>query len=331
MNFLFNGGERNNWNTPVVIDPSHPKTLYFGAESLFKTTNRGQNWVQVSPDLTDGQHPSGTSAYGTITSIAVAPNDPNTIYVGTDDGNVQVTFNGGADWTNISNGVPKRFVTEVAVHPDKPLTAYATLSGFRNTDYMPHVLMTTDGGENWQDISGNLPEIPVNDIIVDPAYPDFVLYIANDLGVWFTLDNGVTWNVLGVGLPFVVVNDLVFHKDTRTLLAGTYGASLRKYNASDIMPNAAHEKSQIPVNLEVTPNPLSAQSIISIGASRTLYGRLDVFSTGGKRIATPHNGPLKPGKTSLPLVSADWQPGVYIVRFQTEKGVLAKKVVKTAL
>ncbi|TAK34624.1 MAG: glycosyl hydrolase, partial [Saprospiraceae bacterium] len=185
MTFIFNGGndDRTNWNTPIALDPSDPATIYFGANVLYRSTNRGGFWEAISPDLTDGQHPSGSLSFGTITTIAVAPSNPLTIYVGTDDGNVQVTNNGGDTWNNISAGLPDRFVSSLAVHPDDAATAYVALSGYRNVDYQPHLLQTTDGGETWIDISGNLPEIPINDVVPDPSYPS-ILYIANDLGVW---------------------------------------------------------------------------------------------------------------------------------------------------
>ncbi|MEK7255378.1 MAG: glycosyl hydrolase, partial [Bacteroidota bacterium] len=128
MDFIFNGGQddRTNWNTPIALDPSNPTIIYYGANLLYRSADRGDAFAPVSQDLTKGLHPSGSLAYGTITTIAVAPSDFQTIYVGTDDGNVQVTFDFCANWKNISAGLPDRFVSEVAVHPTDSKTAYVT-------------------------------------------------------------------------------------------------------------------------------------------------------------------------------------------------------------
>ena len=224
----FNGGtsgldfsEWNGWETPIAFDPSHPKTLYTGFESVFRTRNNMQSWTKISPNLTY----QISSGYSTVSTISVSPVDSNVIYAGTGDGRVWVTTNGGGLWTDVSAGLPLHWVSRVVTDPADAATAYVTLSGFREYDSAAHVYRTTDDGASWTSIGGSLPDIPVNDLVVDPANRSH-LYIATDLNVMATTDGGATWNVLGSSLPEVTVHQLAFHAPTRQLAAFTHGRSV---------------------------------------------------------------------------------------------------------
>jgi photosystem II stability/assembly factor-like uncharacterized protein len=226
--------DRSNWNSPLTMDPNNPAVLYFGTNHVYKTTNHAANWTSISPDLSNGV-PSGNLVYGTVTTIAVSLSDPNVIYAGTDDGNIWVTLNGGISWTKVSDSLPVFWVTRVAVDPDNAMVAYAALSGYRNDEYLPHIFRTTDAGNTWSDISSDIPEAPVNDIIVDPDNTN-ILYAASDVGVFYSTDTGTSWNYLGDSLPVVPVTDLVLHNPTRTLVAATFGRSFYSIDVSDIVP-----------------------------------------------------------------------------------------------
>ncbi len=224
------GSDRFNWSTPFIIDPSNPAKLYLGTNRIYRSTNRAVSWTPISPDLTDGP-PTGNQVYGTITTVASALSDSNVIYVGTDDANVWVTTNGGTNWNNISATLPTRWITRVAVDPDDAMIAYVTLSGFRYDEYLPHVFRTTNAGISWLDISSNLPDAPVNDIIIDPDSADR-LYVGTDVGVFVSDNLGSTWNYVGSNLPNAPVTDLVFHSPTRKLIAATYGRSMYSIDLS---------------------------------------------------------------------------------------------------
>jgi len=219
-----NNSDRRNWSTPVVMDPSDHNTLYYGTYRLYRTTNGAQNWSAISGDLTSGPS-SGNLVFNTITTMAVAPSNPQVIYTGSDDGNVHVTIDGGQEWYDIGAGLPDRWITRVIVHPDDHLKAYVTISGFRWDSPLPHVYATSDGGANWIDISTNLPEVPINDLVIDPQRTSF-LYIATDVGVYASTNTGTSWESFNKGLPMVPVTDLTFHPPTRTLSAATYGRSM---------------------------------------------------------------------------------------------------------
>ena len=216
--------ERHNWSTPVVMDPNNNNILYYGSNYLYRTTNGANFWSKISPDLTGGPYPT-YSSFGTVTTIAVANSNGSVIYVGTDDSYVWITTNSGGTWTDISAVLPDRWVTRVAVDPYDDAIAYVTLSGYRYNEYTPHIFRTTDHGANWSDISGNLPDVPINDIKIDLFNTD-VLYIATDVGVFFTEDLGAAWAPLGTGMPITPVHDLAYHPQTRTLAAGTHGRSI---------------------------------------------------------------------------------------------------------
>ena len=230
-----NRSDRGAFIPPLVIDPGNPQRLYFGTFRVWQTTNGAATWGAISPDLS-------FVGMGVLKAIAVAPSDSNTIYAGTNDAQVQVTTNGGASWTNISHtfqtgGLPDRSVTQVAVDPRVPTTAYVTFSGFSgffSFDTQGHAFQTTDGGATWKDISctaancgtpnaTDLPNIPVNDIVVDPDIAN-MLYVATDVGVFQTSDGGATWSTLGAdSLPRVVVLSLKLQEPSRTLSAATHG------------------------------------------------------------------------------------------------------------
>jgi len=217
-------GDRHNWCTPVIMDPVNHNTLYYGSNRLYKTTDGGNWWNSISGDLTNGPG-SGNLTYGTLTTIDVAPTNTQVIYVGTDDANVWVTTNGGGSWTKINTGLPDRWITRVTADPLDDSVAYVTLSGYKSGSSLPHIYRTTNRGNAWQSISSNLPEAPVNDVIVDPMNPS-VLYVGSDVGVYISENLGASWAPLGTNLPITTVNDLALHPATRTLVAGTHGRSM---------------------------------------------------------------------------------------------------------
>ncbi len=224
-----NFSEFAGWETPVAMDLRHPKTLYTGLERVYRTTNNMQSWTAISPVLT--YHIS--AAYSTVSTIDVSSVDSSIIYAGTGDSRLWVTTNGGGTWTDISAGLPLRWVSRVVADPESTNVAYVTLSGFRQYDSAAHVFRTRDFGQTWTNIGSSLPDIPVNDLIVDPATPAN-LYVATDLGVVYSSNRGTSWSTLGTTLPGVTVHDLAFHAGTKRLYAFTHGRSVWSIDVSNI-------------------------------------------------------------------------------------------------
>lgn len=214
--------DRTQFIAPLAIDSSNPQTLYFGTFRLWRSVDSGGKWAPASFDLTGGR--------STIKTIGIAPSDSNTVYVGTNDSRIRVTRNAldpkGAAWAQSGSGLPPRVVTHIAADPIDPTIAYATFSGFATgSDTLGHIFKTVDAGANWTDFSGDFPNLPVNDLVVDPDIPG-TFYVGTDAGVGISSDNGASWNTLGFGLPRVVVHSLVLQRATRTLLAATHGRSV---------------------------------------------------------------------------------------------------------
>lgn len=322
-------GDRNNWSSPLAMDPSNPHILYFGTQRVYKSTNRAESWTAISDDLSNGSV-SGSSSYGTVTTIAVAPSDGNVIYAGTDDGNVWVTPDGGADWDYISSDLPVRFITRVAVDPADAQIAYVTISGYTYDEYLPHIFRTTDAGQNWQDISGNLPEAPLNDVIVDPVN-NSTLYVASDVGVYVTYDLGLNWEVLGGGFPNVQVSDLRLHQPTRTLLASTFGRSMYKI---DLQKVSAIEKivgNHMPVEsalLQNYPNPFNPLTVISWQLPMSGDVEIVVYNLLGQKVFTLISQKQEAGKHSVTWNASAFPSGVYLCVLRTGSGaVKTRKIV----
>jgi len=210
--------DRRNWFTPVQFDPNDPNVLYYGGNRLNRSTDNGVTWTPISPDLTGGP---GEDAYpfGTITTVAAATSDSRTVYAGTDDGRVWLTRDLGATWTLVLSGQP--WVTRVAVDPAHATTVYVTLSGYRAGSFQPHVLVSHNAGASWTDLSGNLPQAPVNDIVLGTGNQ---LFVATDQGV-FTSAGHARWAKLG-RLPLVPVDDIEYDAGHHRLVAATFGRGI---------------------------------------------------------------------------------------------------------
>ncbi|MEV6692838.1 glycosyl hydrolase [Micromonospora sp. NPDC051196] len=217
--------QRRNWLTPLLFDPNDPNVMYYAGNILNRSTDNGRTWTPISPDLTNGG-PNDPSGYpwGTITSVAVAPSDSNTLYVGTDDGKVWWTRDLGANWTEVDSAqLPGTWVTRIAVNPKDANIAYATFSAFRSGSDRAHVLMTRDGGQTWINIGQGLPDAPVNSIV---PTSDGLLMVGTDVGVFLSGWNGGEWAALGKNLPQAPVMYLRYHEPSRQLTAATFGRGI---------------------------------------------------------------------------------------------------------
>jgi len=300
--------DRKNWNTPVVFDPSNPEILYYGANRIYKSSNRAANWFVISDELTNG--PGANLTYGTITTISVSPLNPELIYVGTDDGNVWVSSPTGFGWTLLSMDLPDRWVTRVAADPIEENTVYVTFSGYRWNEFLPHIFRSVDKGASWQDITGNLPEIPVNDVIIDPE-DNSTLYVATDAGIFTTTNLGEQWDIMGSNLPNVPVNDLVLHNQTRKLVAATFGRSMYSYNLfqDTLTSNINVETFGCFEKVKSYPNPFTAKLNIELNITKfesdvVIY----LINSSGHRIADIFSGDLTEGENVL-----SWQPNIKMI------------------
>ena len=269
--------DRVNWSAPLAMDPVNPNVLYFGTYRIWKSINEGYSWIDVSDDLTKGIN----QYFHTITTIAVSPVNNLIVIAGSGDGLIHVSTDAGVSWENITNGIPDRWVTNVAGDPFDENTIYATISGFRWDEQLPHVYKSTDLGQTWQDISGNLPELPVNAIVLDPENEGY-MYVGTDAGVFFSNNSGQEWFMLSEGLPNVAVVAMKIHNPTRTLVVGTYGVSMYKLNMDDLVSvDEIAVKPQKSIN--VYPNPYSSSISFEGSSDQT---QIAVYNTSGTHILT---------------------------------------------
>jgi photosystem II stability/assembly factor-like uncharacterized protein len=244
-----------NWNTPLLISPHNRKRLYYASERLFRSDDRGDSWTVVSPDLSRqidrnqlevmGQlwsdnaialHDS-TSHYGSIIGLHESSLQEGLIYVGTDDGLIQVTDDGGENWRSVKSfpGVPDMsLVEDVHASAHDVDTAYAVIDNHKRGDFRPYVLKTTNRGSSWRLISSDLPESgTAHTITEDPVDPD-VLFVGTEAGVFTTVDGGAHWQQLKSGLPPIAVRDLEIQAREHDLVVGTFGRGI--YVLDDYSP-----------------------------------------------------------------------------------------------
>jgi photosystem II stability/assembly factor-like uncharacterized protein len=246
---------RWNWSAPVLISPHDPATVYFAANVLFRSRNRGDAWETISPDLTRRidewklplqgkvQPPdaidlhASTADYGTVTSISESPLRAGVIAVGTDDGLVQVTRDGGKTWAKIDAFLhvpePTR-VSRVLFSRFAEGTLYATFDGHQDNHFRPHVLKSTDYGRTWTSIAADLPDDGPVYVIAEHTRNGQLLFVGTEFGVFLTLDGGRRWDRLRNNLPTVAVHDIVIHPRDNDLVLGTHGRGI--WILDDIAP-----------------------------------------------------------------------------------------------
>lgn len=216
---------RSNWLTPIAFDPNNPAIMYTGGNILNRSINHAQNWSAISPDLSGGPCCDPQYPFGTLTAIGVGKTDGNVLFAGLDDGRLWTTTNLGANWTQLlDDDIPGTWVTRVIVDPTNHSVAYATFSGFRSGNHTPYVSKTVDGGTTWTNISGNLPQAPVNGIVLLGS----AIYVATDVGVYVTRNGGTSWSQYGTDLPNAPITDIRLHAPSQSLFAATFGRGIWK-------------------------------------------------------------------------------------------------------
>ena len=216
---------RFNWQTPILLSPHNQDILYFGTNHFHKSNDRGDSWQLTSKDLTNGGK-KGNVPYGTITTISESPLVKDLLYVGSDDGLIHVSKNGGETWKNISKNLPQdMWVSKVYASSHNEKVIYASLNGYRWDNFSPYLYKSENYGKTWTSLSSNLPDSPINVVIEDNVNQN-ILYVGNDHGVYVSLDSGTNWEPFSSGLTSAAVHDLVIQKDENHLLVGTHGRSI---------------------------------------------------------------------------------------------------------
>jgi hypothetical protein len=248
---------RFQWNSPIVVSAHDPRTIYYAGNFVFRSTDRGDSWTRISPDLTTGADRNAQQIFGrvpdartrsrhdgvrhwpAITSLSESPLTPDVIWAGTDDGMLQVTRDGGKTWKNVFDrvtGVPKgTYVSRVIASRHAQGTVYAAFDGHRSNDFGIYVYTSADYGETWKKITTGLPDNNgiINVIREHPRKAD-LLFAGGEYGAFLSVNRGAAWMPLKLNLPTVPVDDILVHPRDNDLILGTHGRSI--WVLDDITP-----------------------------------------------------------------------------------------------
>jgi photosystem II stability/assembly factor-like uncharacterized protein len=281
---------RWNWDSPLVVSSHSPKRLYFAANILFRSDDRGDTWVPVSKDLTrqidrnklpvmgkvwdpDAVAKNvSTSFYGNCVALAESPKKEGLLFIGTDDGLIQVTEDGGQAWRKVEKftGVPeKTYVSKLVASQHDASTVYAAFDNHKNADFKPYLLKSTDAGRTWTAIAGDLPERgTVYALAEDHLNPD-LLFCGTEFGLFATTDGGKKWHRMKNGLPTIQVKDLAIQRANNDLVIGTFGRGI--YVVDDYAPLR-----------DLTPETLARPAHICPVSDAVLYIPSAQYGGGGK-------------------------------------------------
>ncbi len=250
---------RFNWNSPIVFSPHEKTTVYFAGNVVFKTPDFGKTWQQISPDLTtndpaklkDAGGPiaieNSTAEYhSTIISIAESPVQKDQIWVGTDDGNLQLTTDGGKNWSNLIKNVPGVAANSPVSHVEpsrtNARTAYVSFDRHMFDDFRPYIFKTTDEGKNWTSVSGNLPAKAYVQVVREDPKNSNLLYAGTELGLFASYNGGKDWLPLNLkNLPNVAVHDIVVHPRENDLILATHGRSIWIFDDATVLQQMSQQ------------------------------------------------------------------------------------------
>lgn len=284
---------RFNWSTPFIISPHNHQTLYFGSNILFKSIDRGDHWKPISPDLTTNNpqtygpsklsvspEDSGAETHCTIITISESPMKAGLLYVGTDDGQVQVSQDDGATWTNVTKNIPdlpaNTWCSRVLASRWSDGTAYATFDGHRTGDFKPYVYKTTDYGKTWTKLNNGLPDYDCAYVILDGLKNPNLLFLGSEMGLRISLDGGQTWGRLhNKSFPTVAVHDVVEQPREMDLVIGTHGRSIYTLDVNGLEG--------------LTPDALKADAALMRPQDVLILGRMNQGAWDGDRVFVARN------------------------------------------
>lgn len=326
-----NDSDRRNWDMPYIISPHDPEILYTGTYRLYRGIGYEPIWSPISEDLTDGTEEE--HRYHNITALDESSLIEGLLYVGTGDGRVWRSDNGGADWVLLSAALPDMYVTDVIASPFYEDVAYVTYSGYRDNDNSPRIFRSDDRGENWEDISADLPDVAINELIIIPEMEDSVLFVATDAGVYGSTDSGTAWDRLGVNMPVISVYDMVINEARNELVAGTFARSIMTYPLDSLFVEVEDSTITSQGNVFIIENTLSVTPTLVKDLVRIELGNIErgrdfeiaIINSSGQLL---HREKGTGDRGVFDVNIEDWPAGTYFVKAKIRHEVMTKQFVK---
>jgi hypothetical protein len=295
--------ERFQWTTPIVFSPLDPRALYVGSQHLWRSTTEGQSWERISPDLTRHDpatlgpsggpltlDQTGVETYGTIFTIAPSRREPSALWVGTDDGFVQVTRDGGKTWENVTPRELPPFsrVSLIEASPHRPGGAYVAANRYQLADRAPYVFATDDYGKTWRKITAGLPADDFARAVREDPKRAGLLYLGTEHGIYVSFDDGASWQTLRLNLPVTPVHGIVVEEND--LVIGTHGRSFYVLDEIGVLRQLSPDAVLEPVRLF---RPSGAVRGVSRGATFDYWLkekpgrlRLEILDAAGRTVRT---------------------------------------------
>ena len=287
---------RSNWNAPVRVSQQDPSVIYYGANVVLRSSDRGENWTTISPDLTRARpatigtiggpimlEGAGGETYATLTDIVVSPRDSKVIWTGSDDGLVHVTHDGGASWQDVTpKGLPEADINAIEVSPHDPATAYIAAYRYKFGDLAPYAYKTTDFGKTWTEITDGFPPDDFVQVVREDPVRKGLLYAGGGWGAYVSFDDGAHWRPLQMNLPVAPVTDLQVHGDE--LVASTQGRAIWILDGLEALRGVTPETVAEPVHL-FAPKPAlrleRTEAAVPNDAPDAPYGATFYYSLAG--------------------------------------------------
>jgi hypothetical protein len=313
-----NGNNPAAFLAPFALSQSNTSVLYAGNTTLLKTSNSGSSWTDNLPDPIDNDNH--------ILSIAISPTSADTVYFATapTDGNpmhAYITTDGGFTYSDITNGLPNRYLRRMAVHPDDSRIVYAVFGGFGSA----HVYKTTNAGTSWTDVSSGLPDLPFHSIVIDPLAPNHI-YAGSDFSCYSSLDGGQSWSTFADGLPeAVMIFDLQISPFDRTLYAFTHGHGAYKTDLIDVNLNSDQGNSAF--SIQLFPALATTNCAVLIQSAVSGRASLQVLNSDGKKVMEMNNEEIQKGITTIDWNVEHWPAGAYFALVQIDNYRQVKKFV----
>ncbi len=320
------GSEKGEWTTPIIQDMNNPNIIFTGYGNVYKSTNKGDTYNKISnfPIL------SGYNAPPEITALAMYPGNNKTLYASTKirfdypvKTRLWATQDGGTRWVNIIDGIPDSlYITSLAVSGSDSLELWVTYGGFLPGQ---HVYRTKDGGVTWQNMSMDLPNIPVNTVVYQTGYGNGVVYIGTDAGVYYYTEESGKWTIYSNLLPNVVVDELEIHYPSRKIYAATFGRGI--WMANLVQGTSGTEPTGfLSSKMLVYPNPTNGVVNLQVNGIQTGEARVEMISVTGERVFEEVI-PVSNGTIQKQL-HPNLAPGMYFIRVWAGKQNLTERFIK---